>query len=237
MKKKVFLVFIVIAMVVAFFIYRALPVLKNRPSEKRIGNTIFYPDTLPKDYAILFDAQQLTNITVSSITYQEPDFPVCILSYMDQYDIVVFKKNADTANFALNGFIKVERSLITNSFNNRSYEFIEGFVGIKWGTEMTNKPLSSILVNVGQKGEIQQEILTEDKMAYIIDHWEKINLFYEPQENPDLIFELSPSVYSAKSVSIGLLLKQIKNSIYLIFVLPKESSCPEVSKELLKTLM
>lgn len=237
MKKKVFLVFIATAIVVAFFIYKSLPVLKNRPSEKRIGNTTFYPDTLPKDYATLFNAQQLTDITVSSITYQETDFPVCILSYMDQYDIVVFKKNIDTANFALNNFIKVERSLMTNSFNNRSYEFIEGFVGIKWGTEMTQKPLSSILVNIGQKGEIQQEIFTMDKIAYTIDRWEKINFFYESQETPDLIFELSPSLYSEKSVSIGLLLKQIKNSIYLIFVLPKERSSPAVSKELLKTLM
>ncbi len=238
MKKKTILglIFIAVSIVGVFFIYRLVPTLLQRPPEKRIGNVLFFPDTLPKEYSILFNAEQLNHIAVSSITYNEGYFPICVMSFMEQYDIIIFKKRIDTNHFQLSNFLEVERPLRTNLVNDRRYITTDGYINFQWATATTTKPLSSILMTISDKGALRQEIANKKEAGYIIDDWQKINFFYEEQKNADLIFEMNPLPFEKATTAIGLILKQVDNDICLIFLLPKNKDSPPVSKELLQKL-
>lgn len=241
MKKSTLWVLIIlgIGIVIAFSIvlYRSLPAMQSRPPETRAGNVVFAPDTLPKEYSRLFDAQQLTHITVSSISYDEGDFPVCLLSFMDQYDIIIFKKKTDTIHFQLSKFLTVERPLSTRFINDRIYSATDGYINFKWATERTTTSINNLLMTISEKGKLRQEIADETQMGYIIDDWQKVNFFYGEHKNPELIFEMNALLFGKSTAAIGLLLKKVENGVCLIFLLPKDEDSPPVSKELLKTLM
>ncbi|GEM_PF-2342056 len=197
----------------------------------------FFLTPCRKEYATLFNAQQLKSITVSSITYNEGDFPIGILSLMDQYDVIIFKRKIDTIQFQLSNFLKIERPLRTNLINERSYNATDGYINFRWATETTTNPLKGILMTISEKGKMRQEIADEKKIGYIISNWQKVNFFYEEQKNADLIFEMNTGPFEKATTAIGLLIKQVDNGICLIFLLSKDSSSPAISKELLQTLI
>lgn len=231
------LLVLIVVIVFSVFIWRSIPTLQRRPPETRLGNTVFLPDTLPKEYATLFNRQQLNHITVSSITYNEGDFPVCIISLMDQYNIIIFKKKIDTVHFQLSNFLKVEHQLRTGFVNNRSYDATDGYIDFMWATETTTKPLKGILMTISEEGQLKQETFGEKEIGYIIDDWQKLNFFYEEGKNADLIFEMNASPFEKTTTAVGLLLKQVENGVCLLFVLPKDGSSPVISKELFETLL
>lgn len=239
MKKNIIFGLLILTVIITFSvsIYRSIPALRRRSPETRVGNVVFRPDTLPKEYSMLFDGRQLSSMTVSSITYNEGDFPVCIISLMDQYNIIIFKKKIDTVHFQLSNFLKVEHQLRTGFVNNRSYDATDGYIDFMWATETTTKPLKGILMTISEEGQLKQETFGEKETGYIIDDWQKLNFFYEEEKNADLIFEMNALPFMRQTTPIGLLLKRIDNSVCLIFLLPKDNDSPLISKELLQTLL
>jgi len=239
MKRNIVSGLLILIVVIVFFVFiwRSIPTLQRRPPETRLGNTVFLPDTLPKEYATLFNTQQLNHITVSSITYNEGDFPICIISLMDKYDVIILKKEIDTVHFQLKKILKLEHFSRTSFTNDRRYRAVDGYIDFRWATETTTIPLKYLLMIISEKGKMKQEIYNEKEVGYIIDDWQKLNFFYEENKNADLIFEMNAPPFEKTTTAIGLLLKQVENGICLLFVLPKDSSSPVISQDLLEALL
>jgi hypothetical protein len=241
MKKYIFIGGIIIAGFILIKIsnFKIDDFLKKGVNENEffvMGQTTFY-GPMPDEYLMLFDNEKLEQLKVLSTTTNYAEYPVSIFEYDEQYEIVIFKKNIDAFTTIAKGFLRVEQPLKRSSINTRKYSSVEGFINFRFTEEKQKKSLENVLITIPKEGKVIKEIVSDLEVVYLIDNCKEFNLFYREEKNPDLIFELSTQLFGRKPVRMGLALKQINNSVFFLFILPKNRNALLISSDLIKNLI
>lgn len=195
-----------------------------------------FSDSIPADYLTLFNPSQIAELKFLNTALSESDYPVSLFRYQDSYELLIFKKNL-RPSISLKDFVQVRKPLKFNTINTRTYRLFEGFVHVSYSQDSGSVPLDSILITMPPEGEISSEIAKSGSLIYLVNGCEKFNLFYSGQKNPDISLELAPRLLWRKPVPLGLLVKEIDNHLYLVFVLPRDESAKPITKDLIRKLI
>lgn len=223
----------VIIILTIFFRLKGNDFLKEREANWEANIT----DTIPDEYLKIFNSQQVNQLKALSTIYNNHENPACVLEYNEVYDVIVFKKKIDFSIEKLEDLLKISRPLKFNAINTRIYRVLEGFVNLRFSVDSNRSPLDSVTVTMSHEGTIVKEASDEKTLACVIGNCVRFNLFYRQEQDPDISIELSNQLFGRRTSNIGLLLKQVENAVFFIFILPRSGDVEPITKDFLQKII